>query len=800
MERGDEAVLSLARSLMAAGTPSDLLRQLAATVRHVQGADWAAVWIYDRRRKAYSLELSLPEGVFTPAVKKAGRKGDILSEAVARKELIAKRDEEIREALLQHLGTGEGQPVREIFCVPFTLDSERLGLLELIREKPSPPESHLGQIRFLSACSALASSAAASMVQLEAGREKQMAAINRLMQLYDVSQAFHTTLERDALLPVIANRISLILEAPLCRIWLPVEGGEGLECAYPADGEAPVRLESNAGVPGTAFQNGETVLVAEAGQAETAAEIEAFYGPGVAGSVMCALLSVEDSCLGVVEIVRPPGEPAYGPDDRDFLEELARQAAIAVRNANLLLAERKAKELDALLEVSREITSTLDLDRVLATIVNRADSIVPSERCAILLAEGTTLEVRAVSGHLEVNRRDPQMRDLEEILSWAHLSGQGLYISELDGQIEADREETREKFRRYFERSGMKTFVAFPLKDEEGLLGMLGLESSQPYFVSEEKLEVCNILVNQATVAIRNASLYRQIPLISIMQPIVGWSARLKKIPRWKWLRNAGYSAAVAALLVLVPWNMKIAGKVLVLPARNSSVTSEVEGIVDAVYHREGDRVQRGELLATLLDRDYRLRTEDARARYEIADREVAQHDADHDPPAARQARIHRDQLREEYDLRRQELGKTRIVAPVDGVVLTPRLEQKVGSLLQRGDVLCRIADMAVVAVEVQVPETEVAEIEKGQRIRLKIDSFPTRTFIGRVEIVGQRVIEEGSDRFLIVRGQVEGGVLPLKTGMLGRAKIEVGKRSIGYVLLRKPARFLWRKVWSWMP
>lgn len=800
MEREEAAILSLAKSLMAAASPSELFRQLATSVRQVAEADWVAVWTYERRKKRFSLEMSHPEEAFSPAPDQAGRKGDLLAEALDRKELVARRGEEIRDALLQHLGPDRETPVGEAVCVPFTLDGDRVGLLEMVRRDPTPSERSQAQARFLSACSALASSAAASLVQAEAGRERQMAAINRLMQLYDVSQTFHATLEREALLPVIANRIAMMFEASVCRIWLPAEGGETLERAWPPADEEPERLAPGAMIPGTVFQSGESVLVADVAQAETAGEIEEFYGPGVAGSLVCAPLIIDGNILGAIDIARAPGEPPYGQDEKDLLEEISRQAALAVRNANLLIAERKARELDALLEISREITATLDLDRVLATIVNRADSIVPCDRCAIILGEGRAPALKAVSDKPEIDRKDPAIRDLEEILTWAYLGGQGLYLSEIEGAIETDREETREKFRRFFERSGMKTFLAFPLKDEEGLLGVLSLESSQPYFVSQEKLEVCHILANQATVAIRNATLYRQIPLINLMGPIAGWKARLAKIPRWKWLRNAAFVTVVAAALILVPWNMKIAGRAVVLPARNSSVTTEIEGIVDVVYRREGDRVPKGDLLATLMDRDYRMRMEEARTGYEIADREVAQGEADHDPPAARQARIRRDQQREEYELRRHELDKTRIVAPVDGVVLTPRIEQKAGSFLQKGEVFCRIADMKDVAVEVFVPETTIAEIRTGQIIRLKIDSFPTRTFLGRVEIVGQKVIQEVDGRFLVVRGRVEGADLPLKTGMLGRAKIEIGRRALGYVLLRRPAGFLWRTLWSWMP
>jgi multidrug efflux pump subunit AcrA (membrane-fusion protein) len=225
-----------------------------------------------------------------------------------------------------------------------------------------------------------------------------------------------------------------------------------------------------------------------------------------------------------------------------------------------------------------------------------------------------------------------------------------------------------------------------------------------------------------------------------------------------------------------------------------------MEGVVDAVHFREGDRVRRGDLLATLVDRERRLSVEEARSLYEIAGREVAQSEASPNPAAARQARIRREQLREQYAILRQELDKTRIVAPVDGIILTPRLERRAGTFLDRGGVFCRIADMSDVSVEVLVPEADIAEVEVGQRIRLKIDAFPTETFIARAEIVGQKAIEESGERFFVVRGLLDGRDLSLRTGMVGRAKIEVGRRRVGYVLLRRPARFVWRTLWGWLP
>src|SRR5262249_6951758 len=154
------------------------------------------------------------------------------------------------------------------------------------------------------------------------------------------------------------------------------------------------------------------------------------------------------------------------------------------------------------------------------------------------------------------------------------------------------------------------------------------------------------------------------------------------------------------------------------------------------------------------------------------------------DAVPARQARTRRDRLREEFAILSQELDKTHIVAPVDGVVLTPRLERRVGTHLDKGEVFCRIADMGDIGVEILVREADFACVREGQPVRIKIDSLPTETLYARVEVLGHQVTEELGERYFTVRARLEGGGKELRTGMVGRAKIETGRRSVGYVLL----------------
>ena len=80
---------------------------------------------------------------------------------------------------------------------------------------------------------------------------------------------------------------------------------------------------------------------------------------------MAVPLVEEKAAVGALILTNKRGRhPEFTPEDEELLQDLGRQAVRALRNARQHEAEKKVEELDALLTVSREITATLDLDKV----------------------------------------------------------------------------------------------------------------------------------------------------------------------------------------------------------------------------------------------------------------------------------------------------------------------------------------------------------------------------------------------------------------------------------------------------
>ena len=118
--------------------------------------------------------------------------------------------------------------------------------------------------------------------------------------------------------------------------------------------------------------------------------------PPVTNALLVPLMQ-DEAEVGVLEAINRDDHP-FDEDDQFFLTSMAETVSSALKNASLMLAERKLEILEALVRVSSEITSTLRLDRLLQIIVNSPQNVLPYELCAIALDNRGRLQLKAVSG------------------------------------------------------------------------------------------------------------------------------------------------------------------------------------------------------------------------------------------------------------------------------------------------------------------------------------------------------------------------------------------------------------------
>ena len=140
----------------------------------------------------------------------------------------------------------------------------------------------------------------------------------------------------------------------------------------------------------------------------------------------------------------------------------------------------------------------------------------------------------------------------------------------------------------------MRGFYAVPLADDDGRVGTLSFESSDPDFLGPAHLEMIKILTSQATVALRNASLYREVPFIDLLKPVLDRKRKFLALEkRRRALLVAGAAAALLFLLIF-PLPLRVVGDASVSPTQSVLIQPEVEGVVQTRQRSRGRCGDRG--------------------------------------------------------------------------------------------------------------------------------------------------------------------------------------------------------------
>jgi len=686
--------------------------------------------------------------------------------------------------------------VTALAYVPLLVDEVLFGAIELVSYEQRFPEAML---EALNQVAELASPALAAARSYESERNASLHSISRVTQMYDLEKVFNSTLEMDELLGIVAKKFQEVMGVQGVNLWMV--NNDTLELVRSAGFDPTVELGSaqkpGEGIAGDVSDNGEFVLIDDPAD-ERLQNRNAGHEDAAIFSIIASPLMEHENLVGVVESVNRLDGAPFDEDDQFLLTNICETASNALHNASLLQAERKVEILEALVKVSGEITSTLDLDRVLDAIVNGPSSVIPYERAAIVLEQRGRLRLKAISGTPKINPQDPNVERLQELLEWTSLSKELIFVVQHGDEVEDERPETRAKFEKYFAESGMRAFHALPLADDDGTVGVLSFESSDPDFLNTAHLEMIKVLAGQATVALRNASLYREVPFIDMLQPLLEKKRRFMALEKRRRMALVVGSALALLFLAAFPLPLRVDGPALVSPTHDSHVQPEVAGIVQQVNVREGDFVRRGTILATLADWQYRAEFAAAQAKYETAVSQMNRALAANDGGEAGILRAQADYWTSEVALARERLEKTVLRSPIDGLVATPHIEDMVGRSLNPGDAFAEVVDTSSANVDVSIDESDVSLLKAGNKASVKLEALPAHTFRGEVFIVSPKSQVEGAERFFYARVRVPNSDGLIRAGMQGRSKVSTGWSPAGRVIFRRPAMWLWSKIWSW--
>ncbi|MBF0371554.1 MAG: GAF domain-containing protein [Magnetococcales bacterium] len=599
------------------------------------------------------------------------------------------------------------------------------------------------------------------------------------------------------------KRVLEVMEAEAGSLWL-FEARSGQNICHLAEGPAKkkilgLRLPKGEGIVGQVIERNQPEVVLDCTEDERfASQVDQRTGFNTA-SLICTPLSDGDEAFGAIQIVNKKSglSKRFSDDDRRLVEDLARAAGVAVRNARLLESESRVKEMHTLMEVSGQVVSTLDLDQVLVMTVNLAGELAEVSSGAVALLDETkdTLFLAALSGGRPLDPKDPTQITLLGFMEQVRKAGRTSYVAD----VVKYRKQSGDKpnaWADYLEEHEMKSAWVTPLTDDEGTLGVLFLESEQAYFAAKGKADMLFILANQATVALRNASLFQKIPFAAVLGKMGEGSKRL--ISGWRRTALIGLMVVgIVSGLHYLPIFRSVSGPCLVESRFGRGIYLEVAGRISTTHVKEGDWVNAGDHLASLDDTPIHLRLVDAESKLAILDRQIIEAKAASDTSAMSRATIERFAAQAEARQARLDMQKVKIRAPMSGIVLTPRPAELIGREFAVGSEILRLADPGRFTVMVEIPEEDVLDIQPGQPVRGVLRSRPGQGFRGEVVHVGRafsvpvEALEEGVMDTTPPEGfaaevKVLQSDVTLRPGMTGQAEIATPETSILVRFMRR--------------
>lgn len=190
-------------------------------------------------------------------------------------------------------------------------------------------------------------------------------------------------------------------------------------------------------------------------------------------------------------------------------------------------------------------------------------------------------------------------------------------------------------------------------------------------------------------------------------------------------------------------------------PEKSIDVSFRVDGLIEKLPIKVGDRVKKGQLIAKLDDQDYKLELQEANASLEEAlaedkrasaqykriktlyESESASRDeldtARADFEAA-QAAVEKTMSR--LDLAKKRLGYTRLYADKNYCEVSEKKAEVFENIIV-GQPIATLSCGSVFEVEIAVPETSINEIYRGQKIEVEFNAVAGKRFSGKVKEVG---------------------------------------------------------------
>jgi RND family efflux transporter MFP subunit len=481
--------------------------------------------------------------------------------------------------------------------------------------------------------------------------------------------------------------------------------------------------------------------------------------------------------------------------------EAKQRAAMQVLFWGMAWLEQLIRHLDSsstrrLTIVVETIAKAVAHDHFLASataVVNELARQLTCARVSVGFREGEEVRVAAISNTARLEERANLVRATAAAMNEAVDQDKCVLVPAADGDqvLTLAHEQLKAQF-------GSPAICSIPLSHDGSVMGAMTFEHSGDRQFEPQTVSLCETVASIAG-PILQAKRLAQLSWVTRSRNAL--RAQTGKLFGQGHLSLKVSAAALAGLLLFLTFasgeyrvdaDAKLEGTI------QRAVVAPFDGYLAEAPVRAGDIVAQGQLLSRLDDRDLRLelaKWSGERAQLIKAQREaLAKHERAE--LSILQARL--DQAEAELALVEEKLARTRLTAPLDGIVVTGDLSQSLGAPLQRGEVLFEVAPLDGYRIMLEVDERDIAHVQSGQQGELALSGFPHAFHAFTVERILPISTAEDGQNFFLVEARLEDDAESLRPGMAGVGKIDAGERRLIWIWTHGLIDWFRLALWKW--
>ncbi len=515
---------------------------IASRVVRLCDAFFSTVWRYDGTLVHHAAD-NYPTGemraILTKGYPAPAEQASAVGKAISERRIIHVEDllDDTAPAASRDVAIALGY--RTLLCVPMLRDGVAIGAIAIARREQRPfSDKQISLVRTFADQAVIAVENVRLFTELQArNREltealEQQTATGEILRAIsssptDVQPVFDTIVRNAARLCEAASAWIFLLDGD----WLVVTAPHNIPPGLPA------RIHVTDAPNATrVIREGTTFHVSDAA-ADPRVTPFALSWTQAAG--MRAFLHVpmrrDEMPVGSIVVLRQEAG-SFSDTQIELLKTFADQAVIAIENVRLFTEleartqelTRSVAQLTALGEVGQAVSSTLDLETVLTTIVSRAVQLTTSDGGTIFEYDEATEQFRqrATERLSAVLETDAQRQDIGRFLRpWADAPQSPLTIKKGEGVV-GQLPDARTPIqiadiaapgayhgplREMLLASGIRAVLTVPLLREDRLVGALTVNRRTPGAFSPEVIELLTTFATQSAIAIQNARLFREL-------------------------------------------------------------------------------------------------------------------------------------------------------------------------------------------------------------------------------------------------------------------------------------------------